>query len=78
MKLTVNGTEHDLGQIEPDMPLLWVLRDQLGITGVKYGCGIAQCGACTVLTQIPPMTILMRPCPPICVAVAPIHVFAPR
>lgn len=48
MKLTVNGTEHDLGQIEPDMPLLWVLRDQLGITGVKYGCGIAQCGACTV------------------------------
>ena len=48
MKLTVNGTQHDLGQIEPDMPLLWALRDQLGITGVKYGCGIAQCGACTV------------------------------
>jgi len=34
--------------VEPDMPLLWVLRDELGITGVKYGCGIAQCGACTV------------------------------
>jgi isoquinoline 1-oxidoreductase alpha subunit len=47
MKLTVDGTEHDL-DIEPDMPLLWVLRDELGLTGVKYGCGIAQCGACTV------------------------------
>lgn len=47
MKLTVDGTEHDL-DIEPDMPLLWALRDELGLTGVKYGCGIAQCGACTV------------------------------
>lgn len=47
MKLTVNGTEHAV-DVEPDMPLLWVLRDELGITGVKYGCGIAQCGACTV------------------------------
>ncbi|WP_370401995.1 (2Fe-2S)-binding protein [Sulfitobacter sp. JB4-11] len=47
MKLTVNGTEHTV-DVEPDMPLLWVLRDELGITGVKYGCGIAQCGACTV------------------------------
>ncbi len=48
MKLNVNGTEHDLGDLEPDMPLLWALRDELGITGVKYGCGVAQCGACTV------------------------------
>ncbi len=48
MKLTVDGTTHDLGDIEPDMPLLWALRDQLGVTGVKYGCGVAQCGACTV------------------------------
>ena len=48
MKLTVNGTQHDLGEIEPEMPLLWALRDQLNITGVKYGCGVAQCGACTV------------------------------
>jgi isoquinoline 1-oxidoreductase alpha subunit len=47
MKLTVNGETHDI-DVEPDMPLLWVLRDELGITGPKYGCGIAQCGACTV------------------------------
>lgn len=47
MKLTVNGTEHEV-DVSPDMPLLWVLRDELGITGPKYGCGIAACGACTV------------------------------
>jgi ferredoxin len=47
MKLTVDGKIHEV-DVEPDMPLLWVLRDELGITGVKYGCGIAQCGACTV------------------------------
>ncbi len=47
MRMTVNGTEHDL-DVEPDMPLLWVLRDELKIKGPKYGCGIAQCGACTV------------------------------
>jgi isoquinoline 1-oxidoreductase alpha subunit len=47
MKLTVNGTEHDV-DVEADMPLLWVLRDELNIKGVKYGCGVAQCGACTV------------------------------
>jgi isoquinoline 1-oxidoreductase alpha subunit len=47
MQLTVNGTEHEV-DVEEDMPLLWVLRDELGITGPKYGCGIAQCGACTV------------------------------
>ena len=47
MKLTVNGTEHTL-DVEPEMPLLWALRDELKITGPKYGCGIAQCGACTV------------------------------
>ncbi|KKL10598.1 hypothetical protein LCGC14_2554230 [marine sediment metagenome] len=47
MELTVNGTVHDV-DVEDDMPLLWVLRDELGIKGPKYGCGIAQCGACTV------------------------------
>ncbi|MEM7280076.1 MAG: (2Fe-2S)-binding protein [Pseudomonadota bacterium] len=47
MQLTINGTTHDL-DVEDDMPLLWVLRDELGITEPKYGCGIAQCGACTV------------------------------
>ena len=47
MKLTVNGRDHEV-DVEDDMPLLWVLRDELGITGPKYGCGIAQCGACTV------------------------------
>ena len=48
MQLTVNGTGHSLEDLEPDMPLLWALRDILGLTGAKYGCGIAQCGACTV------------------------------
>ena len=47
MQLTVNGTAHEL-DVEAEMPLLWVLRDELGLTGTKYGCGIAQCGACTV------------------------------
>lgn len=45
--LTVNGVSRTL-QSEPDTPLLWVLRDELKLTGTKYGCGIAQCGACTV------------------------------
>lgn len=47
MRLNVNGVDHEV-DVEDDMPLLWVLRDELGITGPKYGCGIAQCGACTV------------------------------
>lgn len=47
MQFKVNGQSHDI-DVEDDMPLLWVLRDELGITGAKYGCGIAQCGACTV------------------------------
>jgi isoquinoline 1-oxidoreductase subunit alpha len=45
--LTVNGTQHELN-LEPDTPLLWALRDEVGLTGTKFGCGIAQCGACTV------------------------------
>jgi aerobic-type carbon monoxide dehydrogenase small subunit (CoxS/CutS family) len=47
IKLTVNGTEHDL-DLDPDMPLLWAIREHVGLTGTKYGCGVAQCGACTV------------------------------
>ena len=43
----VNGTVHRL-EVEPDTPLLWVLREQLGLTGTKFGCGVAACGACTV------------------------------
>ena len=46
-KLNVNGTVHEF-EAEADTPLLWVLREQLGFTGTKYGCGVAQCGACTV------------------------------
>jgi isoquinoline 1-oxidoreductase alpha subunit len=45
--LTINGTQHQL-ELEPDTPLLWALRDEVGLTGTKFGCGIAQCGACTV------------------------------
>ena len=50
----VNGKTHQL-DVEPDTPLLWVLRDTLGLTGTKYGCGIAQCGACTVHVNGEPM-----------------------
>lgn len=47
ISLNVNGKVHNVN-VEPDTPLLWVLREQLGLTGTKYGCGIAQCGSCTV------------------------------
>ncbi|HET6469543.1 MAG TPA: (2Fe-2S)-binding protein [Geminicoccaceae bacterium] len=47
ISLKVNGQTHDV-DVEPDTPLLWVLRDSIGLTGTKYGCGIAECGACTV------------------------------
>ena len=45
--LTINGTDHEI-DVEPETPLLWVLRDTVGLSGTKFGCGIAQCGACTV------------------------------
>jgi isoquinoline 1-oxidoreductase subunit alpha len=45
--LNINGKVHEI-DIEPDTPLLWVIREQIGLTGTKYGCGIAQCGACSV------------------------------
>ena len=47
IKLSVNGKPHEI-DVEPDTPLLWAIREQVGLTGTKYGCGIAQCGACTV------------------------------
>jgi isoquinoline 1-oxidoreductase subunit alpha len=47
LHLTINEKSHDI-DVEPDTPLLWVIRDTIGMTGTKYGCGIAQCGACTV------------------------------
>ena len=46
-RLSVNGTEHDI-DLPDDVPLLWVLRDELGLTGTKYGCGVSACGSCTV------------------------------
>jgi isoquinoline 1-oxidoreductase alpha subunit len=46
-KLNINGQVHDV-QAEPDTPLLWVIREQVGLTGTKYGCGVAQCGACSI------------------------------
>ena len=46
-RLAINGTVHEVN-IDPDTPLLWAIREWVGLTGTKYGCGIAQCGACTV------------------------------
>jgi isoquinoline 1-oxidoreductase alpha subunit len=46
-RLTINGRAHDI-DVDPNTPLLWAIRDHVGLTGTKYGCGIAQCGACTV------------------------------
>ncbi len=47
MQLNVNGRSYEV-DVEPNTPLLWVIREQIGLTGTKYGCGIAQCGSCTV------------------------------
>jgi len=60
MKLQVNGSEHEV-DAPPDMPLLWVLRDLLGMTGTKFGCGIAQCGACTVHVDGSPLRSCVTP-----------------
>ena len=54
MQITVNGNVVEL-DVEPEMPLLWALRDEIGLTGTKYGCGVAYCGACTVLVDDRPM-----------------------
>jgi isoquinoline 1-oxidoreductase alpha subunit len=58
--LTVNGLKR-LAAVDDDTPLLWVLRDELGLTGTKYGCGIAQCGACTVYLDGAPTRSCVTP-----------------
>jgi len=59
-RFRVNGTAQEL-DIEPDMPLLWALRDELGLTGTKFGCGIAACGACTVMVNGNPVRSCVTP-----------------
>jgi isoquinoline 1-oxidoreductase alpha subunit len=58
INLKVNGEQHSL-DIEAEMPLLWALRNEIGLTGTKYGCGVAQCGACTVLLDGHPVRSCM-------------------
>lgn len=60
MELTVNGAKRRV-EAEPDTPLLWALRDDLGLTGTKYGCGVAQCGACTVMVDGKPVRSCVTP-----------------
>jgi isoquinoline 1-oxidoreductase alpha subunit len=60
MKLTINGVEREV-DAPPDMPLLWVLRDLVGLTGTKFGCGMAQCGACTVHLSGAPIRSCVTP-----------------
>ena len=60
MKLNVNGAEREVDATD-DMPLLWVLRDLMGLTGTKFGCGIAQCGACTVHVDGAPLRACVTP-----------------
>lgn len=60
MQVTVNENVYEL-DVEPDMPLLWVLRDELDLTATKYGCGVSYCGACTVLVDGQPMRSCVVP-----------------
>jgi nicotinate dehydrogenase subunit A len=60
MKLHVNGRDHEV-QAEPDTPLLYALRDDLGLNGAKYGCGLGQCGACTVIVDGEPVFSCVTP-----------------
>jgi isoquinoline 1-oxidoreductase subunit alpha len=60
LTITVNGESHDL-DVDPSTPLLWVVREQLGLNGTKFGCGIAQCGACTVHLNGAPIRSCVTP-----------------
>ncbi len=60
MQMTVNGVKREVN-VPSDTPLLWVLRDMLGLTGTKYGCGMAQCGACTVHVDGQPLRSCVMP-----------------
>ena len=60
LQLLINQQQHTV-DVEPDMPLLWVLRDHIGLTGTKYGCGMAQCGACTVQLDGSPVRSCLLP-----------------
>ena len=75
--LTVNGQEHQL-DIEPEMPLLWALRNEIGLTGTKYGCGIAQCGACTVLIDNKPVRSCVTPVSTVKAPITTIEGLAPE
>lgn len=61
MRLTINGKEHTVPDTESATPLLWVLRDHLALVGAKYGCGVAQCGACTVHLNGTPVRSCVTP-----------------
>ena len=60
ISLTLNGTPHQI-DVPPEMPLLWVIRERLGLTGTKYGCGMALCGACTVYVDGQPIRSCVTP-----------------
>jgi len=60
MRLTINGKSHEV-DVDPNTPLLWVIREQVGLTGTKYGCGMAQCGVCTVHVNGAPVRSCVMP-----------------
>ena len=60
VRLTINGKTHEV-DVDPNTPLLWAIREQVGLTGTKYGCGVAQCGACTVHVNGAPVRACVMP-----------------
>jgi isoquinoline 1-oxidoreductase subunit alpha len=60
VRLTINGKTHEV-DVDPSTPLLWAIREQVGLTGTKYGCGVAQCGACTVHVNGAPVRSCVMP-----------------